>query len=1126
MPVTNEVIIKAPSATVGEVQQTTEYLDGLGRPLQIVEKGKSTFAGADIVTPFLYDAAGREYLRYLPYMQVAGNYNDGKFKTNPFQVQQAFYSNPWSPELNNENYFFYQKDYENSPLDRVVKTYLPGNAYTKTNGNKPRQYQYLTNTPDDSVIIWRFTAADGVPVTNQQYAAGMLYKNVTIDEDGTQLIEYKDMDGNVILSKQQVAETPATGHTGWACTYNAYDNLGHLRFIIPPKAVQAIQTDWIMTPAIAAELCFIYRYDGRGRMTISKQPASDSLEYAYDIRNRVVASRNGVLKGRGVWQAHLYDLINREAHTGLFRNTMTRDQMQVLVNTLPYNPAQPIPGITQSGLTELTTTDYDDYIYAYTPAYSTTDAAKLEAGNNLYADPAVAIKLPYGRITGKVEIIAGTTQSLLTTYYYSAKGRLIQTIADNIMGGKDIISYLYDFDGKVLSTYHRQTNPKSTVTPETTLLTLNHYDENGRLGMITVRLNDDYSLQRNVAVIDYDYLGRMKRKRLFNTTAITPLESQVFEYDLRGHLAAINKTFVNTPNSTSSWFGQEISYERGFANKYYNGNIAGVKWKGGADGTARAYGYNYDRMNRLTAADFNQQNDGSTAWTQDKVDFSVRNLSYDVNGNILTMKQTGMNGTAIQTIDSLRYNYLANSNRLNDITDGVNNPQSILGDFKKPVDATTPDYVYDQDGNISKDRNKETDSVIYDQRNQAAAAVLKKGIIYMQYNDMGKLLSKIVIDTSGQQGSTKVTHYSNGFVYEQDTLRYIMHDNGRIRLVYKTGQPGRYVFDTFVKDYQENVRAVLASNRDTAQYFAGMETDRSAVENALFSNIDNTRTVLPAGYPADNTTNPNTYAAKLNGVDGAKIGPALVLRVMRGDTIAALTKAFYKSTAANTSSNTAASMLTALLQAFSTGGISQGTHVSNGPNSPLATSFSSTDYQLLQTPAQTIPAWPKAYLSYVLFDDQFKMVTANSGTRQVQGAANVLLNVVIPQMVAQKSGFLYIYLSNESAADVYFDNLTVQHVSGPLLEETHYYPFGLTMAGISVKALKGFSYSENKYQYRSNELHSNEMRQAPGLDWYHEGDRMYDVQIGRWFSKKCLMEQTDNLYRYMFNNPTQSILFP
>jgi len=1122
MPVTDSAIITSPSTTVGEVRQITTYLDGLGRQLQTVEKGASPL-GKDLVAPVLYDAFGREMYKYLPYIPKTGNVDDGKFKTDPFREQQDFYNDQvLNPGVNNESYFYSQSDYDNSPLDRIGKTYQPGNAYAKADGNRPRQYQYLTNIfPYDSVVIWRFSGSDIIPAYSQFYDDGKLYKNVSIDEDGNRRIEYKDMDGRTILIKEQVDSTADEGNKGWACTYYVYDDLDRLRFIIPPKAVDVFLRIYTITPAIAAELCVIYRYDDRGRVIMYKQPASDSVELIYSPQNKVIASRTGLQKSRNIWQAYFYDGLLRNTSTGYFYSVATRDQLHALIYASTYNDWSPIPGISVNSPDYhlIAYTYYDNHVYPDFLAYSPADAAKTEAGDNQYAEPLppVMMNLPKGLVAATVRTIEGLNRKLTTRYFYDNKGRMIQSVADNIMFGWDITSYLYDFDNKLLSTYLRQTNPRRGPTFQHTLLTIYHYDAVGRLEKITKRLNDDPSLERTVAVMEYDELGRVRNKKIYADDISTYAESQDFQYDLRGQLTGINKPFVNTPNSTSNWFGQEISYERGFSNKYYNGNIAGVKWKGGADGIARAYGYSYDQMNRLVAGEFNQQNSGSSTWTHDKVDFSVSDLSYDINGNILSMKQRGMNGITIQTIDSLAYNYFENSNRLDYITDKANNPQSKLGDFRETLNAAISDFTYDADGNLSKDRNKDIDSILYDQHNRPSVIFLKRGMIYLQFDNTGDLLAKIIIDTSAQQGSTKTIHYAAGFVYEGDTLRSISHADGRIRSIYKTGQPVKYVFDAFVKDYQGSVRSVLGSNRDTAEYFATMETDRGGVENALFSNIDNTRAPLPSGYPTDNTTNPNTYVSKVNGVDGPKIGPSLVLRVMRGDTVAAIARAFYKSEGANTSGNTPASMLAALLEAFSSGGVTQGTHFSNGPGSPLATTFNSAAYQDLvnQDPSQNLPFWPKAYLSFVLFDDQFKMVDKNSGVRQVQGPPDAQLNVFIPQMIIQRSGFLYIYLSNESPENVYFDNFIVKHQSGPLLEESHYYPMGLLMEGISPKALKGATYQENKHRYKGNVLHSKEMREGPGLDWYNENSSMYDVQTGRWFSVKPLDEAGYNPYRYL-----------
>lgn len=158
----------------------------------------------------------------------------------------------------------------------------------------------------------------------------------------------------------------------------------------------------------------------------------------------------------------------------------------------------------------------------------------------------------------------------------------------------------------------------------------------------------------------------------------------------------------------------------------------------------------------------------------------------------------------------------------------------------------------------------------------------------------------------------------------------------------------------------------------------------------------------------------------------------------------------------------------------------------------------------------------------MFFDERFKFVEEGSTYLRVNSADNSNASLTLAGIKAPKNGYVYVYVSNESDETVYFDNLQVAHNRGRIVEENHYYAFGLKIAGISSRKLAETYESnvENKYLYNDKELF-----EEGDLNWYDYGFRNYDAQLGRFTQLDPLTWEYPELttYQYSGNDPIANV---
>ncbi|MFN8289024.1 MAG: N-acetylmuramoyl-L-alanine amidase [Chitinophagaceae bacterium] len=1154
-----------------EVRQTTQYVDGLGRPLQTVVKQGSMETGgtaADLVSAVVYDPFGREAYKYLPFGAgtTGGNSSvaDGGFKLNPFEQQAAFMTAQYGSQ--GETYFYSKTTFDGSPLNRVTKTMAPGNSWAGS--GRGIETKYWLNTAADEVKRWSVTGVVngfGNCTVEGTYPGNVLFKEVSVDEHGKQVIGFKDKEGRLLLKKVQLTATADDGtgrnNTGWLCTYYIYDVKNNLRCVIQPEGVKALPGNgWQLTPALAAEQCFRYEYDQRGRMIRKKVPGAGEVYMVYDRRDRLVMIQDAGLRAQGNWLVTKYDALNRPVETGLWTDATP---FSTHLANAAVSSSYPSPA---AGYEELSKTFYDSYNWLSN--YGNPLPSVYNNGFDTYLQAPSSTQWPFpqaniqsGRVrglpTGSRVKVLGTSLYLCSVSFYDDKGRVIQVQAKNSTGGTDIITTQYTWSGQPLVIVQQQ-QKQGTNAQETVVATRMNYDDLGRVTTIEKKISNSLinggaiPADWKITVLNqYDKLGQLKKKTLspqFGAASPEGIETENFEYNIRGWLLGMNRDYARDQNNTN-YFGFDLGYDKTNNNlvggqRYtaaqYNGNISGMLWKSRGDGEKRKYDYSYDPASRLLRADFSQYTGGTfnqaagvnfDVWMGDGQDV---NTAYDANGNILQLQQWGLKITGSTQIDNLFYLYQPGSNKLARVTEtatgGTAPGTTGPGDFKDGNNTGTDDYSYDVNGNLGQDNNKAISSITYNHLNlPTVITVTGKGTITYTYDAAGNKLSKTVNETGRP---AKTTLYIAGAVYQDDTLQFISHEEGRIRPL-SAGTTG-WAFDYMLRDHLGNVRMVLTDEQRQDKYpVATLEDVKQPIEQQYYSinsaNIVAAATVtdLP-DYTNDNgignnPADPAFSAAasqklyRLNSTTG-KTGLGITLKVMAGDRIDIFGRSYYfQNNTGGNAANTSVPVLELLSGLLAApGSATAGAHTSTAElNSVPAVTTPLAAYQ--GDPARNnsnYPQRPRAFINYIFLDEQFRPVSGNAGFSAVSDQPGLKDHMSeLQNKVAARNGYVYIYISNESPVNVFFDNLQVVHTRGPVLEETHYYPFGLTMAGISSKSIN-FGRPQNKMKFNGIEQNT-ELE----LDIYDARYRNLDPQIGRFWQLDPKPNEIFSLYTAMANNP-------
>ena len=420
-------------------------------------------------------------------------------------------------------------------------------------------------------------------------------------------------------------------------------------------------------------------------------------------------------------------------------------------------------------------------------------------------------------------------------------------------------------------------------------------------------------------------------------------------------------------------------------------------------------------------------------------------------------------------------------------------------------------FLADDEGRMESDANKSL-NFVYNHLDLVKTASSGTEEVNFIWDATGRKLAK----TFGGH----ITHYIGGVAYLDDVLISIATAEGIVRKTQLLANEGDWVYDYYLKDHLGNIRAVITEERSAiVSDKVTSEIVKRLQEEMGFDNVDETAGMAPYLYPYDPSDPDNEMVADLNAFTGRIIGPSKLMSVRQGETIDVSTNYWYHQLPGEDPITDITEILAGIL--LNMGAASNGV-IPTGPEAGMAllnnvngTPFAYLNDFLDDAFDEVDLTDPQAYLVYMFFDkNNMNIIAKKSGIIQV-GEADQLGVISQRDLVMDRDGFFYVYVTNRSQLPVSFDNLEVKRWKPVVRVAYDYYPYGLTWEN---PATPGTEEGIHDCTYQDKEFQFGEFSDGHGLALYDFHARMYDGATGRWLVPDPAA-QFANPYLAMGNNP-------